>query len=157
MDTSVRRMNEMLTRVYRSIIKVEEQMLHRLSGGRLTIGEMHALESIGKRRGRHVTITDIAQDLEITLPSVTAMVKRLERKGYVTRDRSSVDARRVHVALTDEGLRAEIAHRYFRRKMVRELTADLSDQEKAAILKGLEKMNSFIRRHASGDVAGKED
>ena len=155
MDVSVSRMNEMLTRVYRSIIKVEEQMLYELSSGKLTIGEMHLLESIGKRRGADVTITEIAQDLEITLPSVTAMAKRLERKGYVRRDRSSVDARRVHVALTEAGLRAEIAHRYFHRKMVRELTAELNAQEKAAILTGLEKMNGFIRRQIAG-AAGKE-
>ena len=128
----------MLTRVYRSIIKVEEQMLYELSSGKLTIGEMHLLES-----------------MEITLPSVTAMAKRLERKGYVRRDRSSVDARRVHVALTEAGLRAEIAHRYFHRKMVRELTAELDAQEKAAILTGLEKMNGFIRRQIAG-AAGKE-
>ncbi len=155
MDVSVRRMDEMLTKVYRSIIKVEEQMLSDLSGGKLTLGEMHMLESIGKRRGTDVTVTDIAQDLEITLPSVTATVKRLERKGYVKRDRSSVDARRVHVALTDVGLRAEIAHRYFHRKMIRELTAELNTQEKAAILAGLEKMNGFIRRQIAG-AAGKE-
>ena len=155
MDVSEKRMNEMLTRVYRSITKVEELMLHELSGGRLTLGEMHMLESIGKGRKAEVTITQIAQDLEITLPSVTAMAKRLERKGYVTRDRSSVDARRVHVALTEAGLRAEIAHRYFRRKMVRELTAGLDAREKAAILTGLEKMDGFIRQRIAG-YAGKE-
>lgn len=148
-------MNEMLTRVYRAIIKVEEQMLHELSGGKLTIGEMHLLEAIGKGRKAPVTITRIAQDLEITLPSVTAMAKRLERKGYVTRDRSSVDARRVHVALTETGRRAEIAHRYLRRKMIRELTAELNSQEKAAILTGLDKMNGFIRQRIAG-YAGKE-
>ena len=155
MDVSEKRMNEMLTKVYRSITKVEELMLHELSGGRLTLGEMHMLESIGKRRRAAVTVTEIAQDLGITPPSVTAMAKRLERKGYVTRDRSSVDARRVHVALTDAGRRAEIAHRYFRRKMVRELTAELNVQEKAAILTGLDKMNGFIRQRIAG-YAGKE-
>ena len=157
MDVSAARMNEMLTAAYRSIIKVEDQMVFDLSDGKLTISEMHMLESIGKRRGHSVTITEIAQDLEITLPSVTAMIKRLERKGYITKDRSSVDARRVHVMLTQPGLRAEIAHRYIRRRIIRELTAELNLDEKEAILTGLEKMNAFIRRRIGDYTAGKEE
>ena len=157
LDVTLRRMNEMLTIAYRSIIKVEELMLYDLSDGKLTISEMHMLESIGKRRGEGVTITEIAQDLEITLPSVTAMIKRLERKGYITKDRSSVDARRVHVLLTPEGSRAEIAHRYFHRKIIRELTEELNIEEKEAILSGLEKLNGFIRRQIGDYTAGKEE
>ena len=155
MEVSAQRMNEMLTAAYRSIIKVEELMLFDLSDGKLTLSEMHILESIGKRRGESVTISDIAQDLEITPPSVTAMAKRLERKGYITKDRSGADGRRVFVVLTPVGLRAEIAHRYFRRKIIRELTAELNVDEKTAILTGLEKMNDFIRRRIGDTTAGK--
>lgn len=157
MDVTDRRMNEMLTAAYRSIVKVEEQMVDSLSGGRLTLGEMHMLESVGRIPGRSATITEIAQDLEITLPSVTTMIKRLERKGYITKDRSSEDGRRVHVVLTNEGRRAEIAHRYVRRRIVRQLTAELSVAEREAILRGLEKMNEFIRRKIGDYAAGKED
>ena len=157
MDVSVRRMNDMLTEAYRSIIKVEELMLIDLSGGKLTLSEMHVLESVGKASGKSLTITEIAQDLDITPPSVTTMIQRLERKGYIAKDRSSVDARRVHVVLTEEGRQAEIAHRYFRRKIIRELTAELDVAEKAAILTGLEKMNAFIRRQIGEYTAGKED
>ena len=157
MDISAQRMNEMLTAAYRSIIKVEELMLFDLSGGKLTLSEMHMLESIGKRSGQSVTLTDVAQDLEITPPSVTAMAKRLERKGYITKDRSNEDGRRVHVVLTAAGRQAEIAHRYFRRKIIRELTAELNTDEKAAILTGLEKMNAFIRRQIGDYAAGKEE
>lgn len=157
MDVSLKRMNEMLTDVYRSIIKVEEVMLFRLSSGQLTLSEMHMLESIGKRGGLGITITDIAQDLEITPPSVTAMVKRLERKGYITKDRSSEDARRVHVLLTEKGRRAEIAYRYFQRNFVRDLTDELNIAEREAIVTALEKIDGYIRRQIGEYGAGKED
>ena len=150
-------MNEMLTEAYRSIIKVEELMLLQLSGGKLTLSEMHVLESIGKSASKSLTITEIAQDLDITPPSVTTMIQRLERKGYISKDRSSVDARRVHVVLMEEGRQAEIAHRYFRRKIIRELTEEFDEAEKAAILSGLEKMNAFIRRQIGDYNAGKEE
>lgn len=156
-DVSLKRMNEMLTDVYRSIIKVEEVMLFRLSDGQLTLSEMHMLESIGKGRGKGITLTDIAQDLEITPPSVTAMAKRLERKGFITKDRSSVDARRVHVLLTEKGRRAEIAYRYFQRNFVRNLTDELNIAEKEAIVTTLEKIDGYIRRQIGEYGAGKED
>lgn len=156
MEVQARRIDELLTKVYRSIMKVEEQMLFELSAGKLTLSEIHLLESIGRQRGTVTSITGLAQDLEITLPSVTATVQRLERKGYVHRDRSSEDARRVHVALTESGRRAEIAHRYFHRKMVSDLIREFDDEEKAAILRGLEKMNVFMQRYGAG-VAGKDE
>jgi DNA-binding MarR family transcriptional regulator len=145
MDLCLESFNEMLKTAYRSILKIEETMLRRLSNGALSVSEMHMLESIGKNRDEGVTITDIAQSLDITPPSVTMMVKRLEKKGYITKDRSNVDARRVHIKLTKEGVREEIAHRYFHRQMVKAVTRDLSEEEMSAIITGLGKMINFMQ------------
>lgn len=150
-------LNEMLTTTYRSICKVEEVMLRKLSNNRLSLSEMHVLECVGKRRSDGMTVTEIAQELEITPPSVTATIKRLEKKGYITKDRSSVDARRVHVLLTREGSRAETAHRYFHRKMVYAITEELTMQEREAILSGLYKMNAYMRLQLKNYAAGKEE
>lgn len=156
MDPFLSALNEMLTTTYRSICKVEEVMLQHLSDNKLSISEMHMLESIGKH-GAFVTASDIAQDLDITPPSVTAMLKRLEKKGFITKERSDEDARRVQIVLTHEGRRAEIAHRYFHRKMVRAITKDLSRQECDAILSGLKKMNSFLQMGLDEFARGKDE
>lgn len=145
MDRFLATLNEGFTTTYRSVLKVEEVMLRHLSNDSLTISEMHMLESVGKREDG-VTITDIAQDLEVTPPSVTMAVKRLEKKGYISKVRSSEDARRVRVRLTEQGRRAEIAHRFFHRQMVRAVTSDLSPAEREALLTGLGKINDFLRR-----------
>ena len=83
MDPFLSALNEMLSTTYRALSKVEENVLRNFSNSSLTLSEMHLLESIGKRPEEGVTITDIAQDLEITPPSVTMTVKRLEKKGYI--------------------------------------------------------------------------
>ena len=155
MDPFLTALNEMLTTTYRSINKVEEVMLRHLSNNNLSLSEMHMLESIDKLQG--ATITDIAQDLDITPPSVTVMVKRLEKKGYITKERSGEDARRVQIVLTPEGRRAEIAHRYFHRKMVRAITKDLNQAEREAILSGLTKMNSFMQMSLEEFACGKDE
>jgi len=145
MDPFLSGLNEMFVTTYRSLCKVEEVMLRRLSNDSLTISEMHMLESIGKNWADGCTITDIAQDLEITPPSVTMAVKRLEKKGYITKDRASDDGRRVKVLLTDQGRRAETAHRYFHRQLVRAVARYMNPAEKEALLSGLHKMNDFMR------------
>lgn len=157
MDPFLHELNEMLTTAYRSICKVEEVMLRKLSNGDLSLHEMHMLECIGKHNGQNVTITDLAQDLDITPPSVTAMVKRLENKGFITKSRSGEDARRVCILLTEQGRRAEVAHRLFHRKMVRAITKDLTDTEREAIASGLQKMNAFMEESIRECVKGKEE
>ena len=157
MDPFLHELNEMLTTAYRSICKVEEVMLRKLSNGDLSLHEMHMLECIGNHNGQNVTITDLAQDLDITPPSVTAMVKRLENKGFITKSRSGEDARRVCILLTEQGRRAEVAHRLFHRKMVRAITKDLTDTEREAIASGLQKMNAFMEESIRECVKGKEE
>lgn len=157
MDPFLNEFNEMLTTAYRNIIKVEELMLRQFSDNKLSISEIHMLESIGKRRESGATVTDIAQDLDITLPSVTMMVKRLEKKGYITKGRSEEDARRVQIVLTQEGRRAEVAHRYFHRRMVRAITADLESDERDAMIAGLRRMNGFLQMSLAEFIRGKEE
>lgn len=135
--------NRQLVAAYRSVMKVEELMLRDLSGGDLTITEMHMLESVGCDGGG-MHITDIAQEQGITLPTVTISVQRLERKGYVTKQRNAFDARRVSVKLTEKGRKAEIAHRYFHRQMIHGLLSGMTQQEREAGLSALTKLNAFL-------------
>lgn len=147
--------DRLLTSTYRSVLRVEAAMLRSLSGSDLSISEMHVLESIGKGPGGS-TITDIAQDQGITLPSVTTQVQRLVRKGYAVKDRSPRDARCVRVALTEKGRRAEVAHRYFHRQMVKAVTGGMPADERDALLRGLSKLDAFLRARADEGGANVE-
>ena len=81
MDALGNELNRLLVGTYRAAGKIEEIMLDDLSDGRLSISEMRLIECVGNRRRRGRTVTDISQELDITLPSVTSMVKRLTAKG----------------------------------------------------------------------------
>ncbi|NLG24984.1 MAG: winged helix DNA-binding protein [Clostridiales bacterium] len=162
MDPFSARLNQLLVSTYRSITKVEELMLRNLSGHRLSISEMHVLESVGRNHGEGRSITDIAQELDVTLPTVTASIQRLQKKGYVTKARSGDDGRMVVVRLTDAGLRAEIAHRYFHRQMVRAVAATLNEGQKQVLLEALSGLDDFFERQvyaldAAPDAAAKGD
>ena len=80
--------NRVIMDTYRSILRVEETILKQTDRVDLTIGELHMLESVGKGKDRRRTISEIAEDLGITLPSVTVAINKLMKKGYVEKVRS---------------------------------------------------------------------
>jgi DNA-binding MarR family transcriptional regulator len=141
-------LNELLETAYREIGAIEEAMLKDMSGGRLTISEMHMIEAIGREKETGRNVTDLAAELNITLPSVTMSVKKLERKGYVAKRRDSEDGRRVCVTLTRDGRRADVAHRFFHRKMARVLGNKLSIDERETLVNCLTELNAFLRQQA---------
>lgn len=139
-------MNTLLVDTYRSIGKIEEVMLRSISSGTLSVSEMHMLDVIGRHKKDGASITDIAEALGITLPSVTAAVKRLERKGYVTKTRSAEDGRQVCVKLTEIGLRADVAHRYFHRQMIRSIEKAMPDADRAELMRIAQALNDFFKK-----------
>lgn len=141
MDPFSRELNELLVSTYREINRIEELVLRRLSKNTLSIAELHMLDVIG-RDG--CTVTDIAQSMGISMPSATIAVKKMEKKGYVTKDRDTEDARRVCIRLTMEGRKAEAAHRWFHRQMVKNIGKSFSEEERGMLLKTIEGLNDFF-------------
>ena len=147
MDAFGRELNELLVNTYRSVNKIEECMLRDMSNAQLSIGELHTIECVGKQARDGRTVTEISQEMGITPPSVTAMVKRLEKKGYVTKTRSATDGRQVHIRLTELGRRADVAHRYFHRKMVNAVRQCVSEADAPILLQSVKGINEFFRQN----------
>ena len=100
--------------------------------------------------------TAIAQDMEISLPSATVAVKKLEKKGFVLKSRGAEDGRRVYVQLTESGRRAEVAHRYFHRQMLKAVCQDVREADKPALLSVLRSLNEFFDKAVS-QLSGQAD
>lgn len=138
-------LNAVIVDTYRSILKVEETILKRSDKIDLTINEMHLIESVGKGKNKQRTISEIAEDLGITLPSVTVGINKLMKKGYVEKIRSEEDARIVYVSLTRMGKKIDSVHRYFHESMVRNIIRDMSEEEQQALYKGIMKLDQFLK------------
>nr|WP_225937051.1 MarR family transcriptional regulator [Myxococcus sp. RHSTA-1-4] len=63
--------------------------------------QVHALLWLGQDGA--LTMGDLARRLGVTEKTVTGVVDRLEREGYLMRERSASDRRVVHCRLTPEG------------------------------------------------------
>ncbi|WP_411677591.1 MarR family winged helix-turn-helix transcriptional regulator [Caproicibacter sp.] len=144
LDSFERELNELLVDTFRSILKVEEDTL-KSTRIDLSISELHLLEAAGKNRDQGRTISELAQELDITLPSVTIAINKLLKKGYVKKVKSGDDARMVFVVLTKLGRKVDNAHRYFHRQMVRKVSSELSEEEKQILARGITKLDDFFK------------
>ncbi|MGI5898422.1 MAG: MarR family winged helix-turn-helix transcriptional regulator [Christensenellales bacterium] len=142
--------NAAFMQIYNSVHRVEERMLKH-STLDLSISELDMLETVGAYGEKGCTISDIARDNSVTLPTVTVAVKRLEAKGYVEKNRCKQDGRVVFVALTRLGKKADAAHKYFHERMVRSFIKDVSQEEREMLLRALKNLESFLK-HAEGSM-----
>ena len=137
-------LNTVLVDTFKSILKVEETSLKNKGLKDLSISEMHMLELVGKNKEGQ-TISQIAEGLKITLPSVTIAINKLEKKGYVQKVKNSLDGRKVFIVLTRLGKKIDSVHRYFHEQMIRSISKDLTKGEKEIFLKGLKGINDFFK------------
>ena len=138
-------LNEVIVDTYRSILRVEENILKPSDQTDLSISEIHMLEAVGKGKDRRRTISELAEVLNITLPSVTVAINKLMKKGYVEKVRGEEDGRIVYVSLTRQGRRIDSAHRYFHESMVRSIIRDMTESEMQALYKGVMKLDTFLK------------
>lgn len=142
-------LNDLIVDAYRSILKVEETILKRTDSIDLSINEMHMLEAVGKGKNKPKTISEIAEDLGITLPLVTVAINKLVKKGYVEKLRGEEDARIVYVTLTKQGKKIDSVHRYFHESMVRSIISGMSEQEQQVLYQGILKLDLFLKKKIS--------
>ncbi len=139
-------LNSLLVETFRTILKVEENMVR--SNGRmdLSISEIHLLEAVANGGENGATISELAAALKIQLSSVTIAVNKLERKGYVAKTKGIEDGRTVYVSLTPNGEKVCRVHKAFHRRMIRNITENITEAEEETMVKMLEKLNAYFQK-----------
>lgn len=145
MNAYAAKLNTLLVDCFRSILKVEEKSLNKLSAYEISVSEFHLLESVGRGGEQGRRVSEIAQDLGVSVPSVTVALSKLEKKGYVRRFRCGRDGRAVNVSLTRIGRKMNNVHRYFHEQMVRSFVASFTEEEKDVVLRAVVNLNGFLR------------
>jgi long-chain acyl-CoA synthetase len=81
--------------------------------------------------------TNLARKLEVSAPSVTAVVEGLVQRKLVVRTHSELDRRRVSLALTDEGRRTLRNADDVVRERLELIASELEEDEGEALLQSL--------------------
>jgi DNA-binding MarR family transcriptional regulator len=135
-------LNEILVKLFNSVMDLEEKAIITEEFKDITNNDMHIIDAIGIEEPRKMS--DIAKRLNVTVGTLTTNMNSLERKSYITRERSNTDKRVVHVILTDKGRKAFYHHRDFHRKMIRAVVGGLNEDEMKVMIKCLTNINGFL-------------
>jgi DNA-binding MarR family transcriptional regulator len=144
MSRSVGVVNELLVETFNDILQIEHRALKEGVLNDLSITEIHTIDAIGMYKYR--TMTQVAQDLKITVGTLTTAINKLLKKGYVDRKRGEEDRRSVMITLTRKGKLAYRIHGKFHYHMVHETIDGLNNEEEEILIKSLEKLNDFFKK-----------
>ncbi|PRX40749.1 DNA-binding MarR family transcriptional regulator [Planifilum fimeticola] len=98
MDSRLAAIQE-LESTLRAVFQSFRGELNALIGDQMTLAEYHLLRILHRDGSRR--ISDLAQDLGVSMSHVTNVTDRLETKGWVVRRRSEQDRRAVELHITD--------------------------------------------------------
>ena len=106
--------------------------------------ELHAIDAITMHD--HLTVTQVADKLNLSKATITSTVDRLVRKGYAERIRDEKDRRVVHIELTKKGLVCR-AYRAYHNMMVRSFLQNMDDEELETIYQAFSNLEKFVNSH----------
>ena len=84
------------------------------------------------------SLLELARHMGVTASTMSLMVDRLERGGYMQRERSKADGRRVELRLTAAGVRIKQQQKVLEPHLVTAMLNRLDEKRRARALRGLE-------------------
>jgi DNA-binding MarR family transcriptional regulator len=96
---------------------------------------------------------DLARHMGVTASTMSLTMDRLVRGGYVVRERSSEDRRRLDLRLTSAGLRIKKQQKVLEPELVASVLSHLDERKRKQALRGLELIAEAARAMiASGEL-----
>ena len=136
-------LNEVLVRLFRDIMDIEQQAIITQEFNNITNNDMHVIEAIGI--GEPKNMSAIARELSVTVGTLTIAMNSLVKKGYVTRQRGKEDRRVVYISLSEKGKEAYEHRARFHQEMIAGIVSGLSENEIEVLIKALTKLNLWFR------------
>jgi DNA-binding MarR family transcriptional regulator len=87
-----------LRRIIRTVALHSRQLMEEHGLTSVQLAALHELASRGPLSAR-----ELARCVQVSQPTITGVLDRLEQRQLITRTRSSKDRRTLHIAMTDQG------------------------------------------------------
>ncbi len=144
MDEKNKVINDLFVTIFNDILQIEEKTLKTGPLSDLSVTELHTIEAIGMYKPR--TMSEVAQDLKITVGTLTTAINKLIKKGYVERKRIEEDRRVVLICTTKKGKLAYRLHEKFHNDMIKETISGLTDEQEDVLVDALSRLNEFFKK-----------
>jgi DNA-binding MarR family transcriptional regulator len=108
----------------------------------LTVPQFRTLSFIDRNAG--ASLTQVADHIGITLPSMSKLVDDLLRKGLLKREEHPADRRRVKLLATPRGVKITEASRQGTMNYLAQKLGDISAQDRETLINAMEKLRSVF-------------
>jgi DNA-binding MarR family transcriptional regulator len=136
--------SDFLSSILRSQVRILKVVRASAALEGLTLQQFSVLRFLMQRET--VPMNALCGELMVSAPVVTGIVDRLETKGFVKREESSADRRRIEITLTDSGNKAYLRVREGYRLPLREaLGSSLTHSEQETLVRLLGRFSHEIR------------
>jgi DNA-binding MarR family transcriptional regulator len=135
---SLTHLKEAITYLSGFIEKVLEETLDQSDFADLTPQQLQYLKVIVKLK--NPTLTELANELDLTKPTVSVLADRLSEKGYIKRVHSDKDRRVMHLHIDKKGTKINALREIAHQKMAEKIRSGLSETETAILTELLKKI-----------------
>lgn len=135
-------LNELLVKLFKDILEIEAKSLITEEFKDITYNDMHIIEAVGVDEPRNMKT--VAKLMSVTTGTLTKAMDALCDKGYVIRERSTKDKRVIKLRLTDKGKSAYYHHEQFHRQMIKNIAAEMNEQETEILIYALAKLVDYF-------------
>jgi len=126
--------NELVETIFKVARLMKDEMSFTNNLIHLSILQIQALVFLKQNKDKKVTMTDIADNFQIELPSATSLLNKLCDQKLVERKADKKDRRLVIIELTDTGKKMLEEAMASRRKKLEKILSYLSLKEKLELL-----------------------
>lgn len=122
---------------------INQQMRNMFKDEALTPPQMMIIFMLAQEK--RLRVSDISQKMSLANSTVSGILDRMEKQGYIKRIRSSTDKRVVLVQTTEQVKAIHQQHHQAITAFFADLVEDISDQEVRSILDGLNTLKDLVR------------
>jgi len=131
-------LTDIITALTTKIAKIEEKTITKSSFSELTGKQMYYLEIISNLN--NPTLSELAIELNLSKPSITAIVDKFEEKGFIRKVKSDEDRRVSHIHMAEKGKDIEKLHSKIHMKISNMFTSKLAEGELKLLINLLSKV-----------------
>lgn len=142
MNETRRTLNDLLVVLFNKILVIEENNLRKEQID-LSMTEIHILEAIKKSNSNMMSA--IAKYLMITQGTLTVSIAKLEKKGYVKREKDKNDRRIVRLQLLEKADHVLAIHDRFHTEMIDKIVEELDIEKEQELLRMLQNVSTFFK------------
>lgn len=138
-------LGRMLGEIVKALHRQFKKQFNEFAGGQaLTVPQLFLLRQLVQSGPS--SISDLAEKLNLANSTVSGIVDRLERDGFVSRTRDKVDRRIVYVHLTEHAERFKAQVPEFQKKFLTELLQGVDEVTLQDMLTSFGRLHDLIQR-----------